>query len=369
MKAPHWLTGLEFIGKKKLSDVSHLRLVRAIEATPPRPMTPPPSSTSSSSASLSSSSESGVVTPYYDMWTQYNNRLSLDEQHDQLVHSMGGRTTDNYSRPLHALTKEHGVRYKLSVDRTAIALGTTVGLEVVLQPTQVRTTVRSIFLGIEEKRTYKMNIPGRHSVLSASPAETRKRSESNKTTLKWAHGYPIPPKDGISMNFGDFPGIDAVGSTDSKKNITHLGQQYSHDISDCKTLRQLDQPFYRQQQQQHQHQQNDDTTTNSATSALGKHSMTASILSAINPSSSAAASTSKKSTDNSTTTNGGLMDLKLLNHDIELGEYFEGQFVLPVPPCNGNVTSFYVSRQYQNSALVTNGGGIGTRMVICSKSV
>jgi hypothetical protein len=68
--------------------------------------------------------------------------------------------------------------------------------------------------------------------------------------------------------------------------------------------------------------------------------MGTSIFSAIKPLSSA---TEKTINNSSTTTvasaaaavNGGLMDLKLLDHAIELGEYFEGRFVLPVPPCDG----------------------------------
>jgi hypothetical protein len=342
--------------KKKLSDVSHLRLVRAIEATPPRPMTPPstPSSDSSimaPSSSSSISSDNRVVPYHHDLWSQYNNRLSLDEQHDQLVHSMGGRTTDNYTRPLDEMDKEKGVRYKLSVDRTAVALGTSVGLEVVLQPTRVRTKIRSIYLGIEEKRSYKMNIPGRHSsALSDSPAETRRHTESNKMKLKWAYAYPIPPgENGMSLNcyeaMKDLPlGEGVVGSTDNKKNITLLGQQYSHDINDCNILRQLDQPFQRRRQQQ----DDEDATTGTVTSTASpspsqdKRYIAASILSAIRPSSSAVPSTRpEKKTRKSpsllspSSPNTGLVDLKLLDHAIELGEYFEGRFVLPVPPCEG----------------------------------
>lgn len=338
--------------RKKLSDVSHLRLVRAIEATPPRPMTPPstPNSENSISSSASSiSSDNRVVSYHHDLWSQYNNRLSLDEQHDQLVHSMGGRTTDNYARPLDDMDKEKGVRYKLSVDRTAVALGTSVGLEVVLQPTRVRTKIRSICLGIEEKRSYKMNIPGRHSSsLSDSPAETRRHTESNKMKLKWAYAYPIPPgENGMSLNcyeaMKDLPlGEGVVGSTDNKKNITLLGQQYSHDINDCNVLRQLDQPFRRRQPQD-----DEDITTGTAAAAASpspsqdKRYIATSILSAIRSSSMASSSSPEKKTRKSpslispSSPNAGLVDLKLLDHAIELGEYFEGRFVLPVPPCNG----------------------------------
>ncbi|KAI8344650.1 hypothetical protein BC941DRAFT_366144 [Chlamydoabsidia padenii] len=300
------------VTKKKLTDVSHLRLVRAIEATPPRPMTPPPSSPTETSFP-SGTDNNRVVIPYQqDLWALYNNRLSLDEQHDQLVHSMGGRTTDNYSRPLDEMDKERGVRFKLSVDRTAVALGTSVGLEVVLQPTRVRTKIRSIYLCLEERRSYKMNIPGRHSSLSDSPAETRRHTETNKMKLKWAYAYPIPPGEGV------------VGSTDNKKNITLLGHQYSHDIRECFILRELDQPFYERQQQPQQPQQQD--------GSQDKRYAATSILSAIKPS---LATTGSEKKSSSSSPNAGLLDLKLLDHAIELGEYFEGRFVLPVPPCHG----------------------------------
>ncbi|ORZ19594.1 hypothetical protein BCR42DRAFT_481642 [Absidia repens] len=344
------------MSKKKLTDISYLRLVRAIEATPARVMTPPLSASSSSASGASTRGNNNInnsmdVAPYNTLWSQYNNRLSLDEQHDRLMHSLGGRTTDNFSRSLNALTKEHGVRYKLSVDRTAIALGTSVGLEVVLQPTQVRTKVRSIYLSIDEKRTYKMKIPGHHS-LSNAPAETRKNVESSKMLLKWAYGYPIPPEDddlGLDLDFGySSTSLSSSSSSscdddskDAKKNFTRLGQQYSHNIKHCKTLRQLDQPFLRrpcerspsQQQQHNQH---------SSSTLLGKNdTATASIsaLSAMKPSTTPVPELldddGLSSTSTSTGTKDHLLNLKFLDYPINLGEYFEGRFVLPVPPCNG----------------------------------
>ncbi|CAO3596922.1 unnamed protein product [Absidia cylindrospora] len=332
------------MSKKKLTDISYLRLVRAIEATPPRAMTPPPSA-----GTRGNNNDSMELAPYNNLWSQYNNRLSLDEQHDRLAHSLGGRTTDNFSRCLDALTKEHGVRYKLSVDRTAIALGTSVGLEVVLQPTQVRTKVRSIYLSIDEKRTFKMKIPGHHS-LSNAPAETRKNIESSKMLLKWAYGYPIPPEDddlGLDLEVGHSSTSSSVSSStsschddskDGKKNITHLGQQYSHNIKHCKTLRQLDQPFSRRRQQQQQQPQQQHDRPSSST-LLGKNdTATASIsaLSAMKPSTTPMSELMEDDGSPSTSTpKDNLLNLKFLDYPIELGDYFEGRFVLPVPPCNG----------------------------------
>lgn len=327
------------MGKKKLVDVSYLRLVRAIEATPAHALPPSPS-TSTASSTISAGSDSHTVDvnragptvePLTDLWSQYNNRLSLDEQHDRLVHSMGGRTTDNFSRPMDTLTKEHGVRYRLSVDRTAIALGTSVGLEVVLQPTQVRTKVRSIYLMIEEKQTFKMKIPGHHS-LSNAPAETRKHTETQKMMLKWAYGYPIPPEEELAMGYGDQretqqEGCQVSPLVDVKENVTQLGKLYSHDVRHCKSLQQLDQSYSGRQQPQQ------------SSTLLGKTDFATSSISALSamkpsnivpnasdfPSSSSSSSSSPKDK---------LLNLKLLDHPIELCEYFEGRFVLPVPPCN-----------------------------------
>jgi hypothetical protein len=325
--------------KKKLVDVSYLRLVRAIEATPAHALTPSPStSTGSSTNSAGTDSHTvGVdntrqtVEPFTDLWSQYNNRLSLDEQHDRLAYSMGGRTTDNFSQPLDTLTKEHGVRYRLSVDRTAIALGTNVGLEVVLQPTQARTKIRSIYLMIEEKRTFKMKIPGHHS-LSNAPAETRKHSETQKMMLKWAYGFPIPPEDELAMGYGDRCEAQQEDNqvsplVDVTKNVTQLGKQYSHDIRHCKTLSQLDQSFSGRQQPQQR------------STLLGKTDFVTSsisILSAMKPSNIVPnASDFPSSSSSSSPPKDKLLNLKVLDHPIELCEYFEGRFVLPVPPCNG----------------------------------
>ncbi|KAI8332569.1 hypothetical protein BC941DRAFT_455430 [Chlamydoabsidia padenii] len=328
------------MGKNKLVDVSYLRLVRAIEATPTHALTPSPTSSHSSGSYSDTANDNNTtmtVTPFTDLWSQYNNRLSLDEQHDRLAYSMGGRTTDNFAQPLNTLTKEHGVRYRLSVDRTAIALGTSVGLEVVLQPTQVRTKVRSIYLMIEEKQTFKMKIPGHHS-LSNAPAETRKHTETQKMLLKWAYGFPIPPEDEMAL---DNNAQVNQGPEDLKNtSTTQLGQLYSHDIKHCKTLRQLDQPFVGRQQQLQQQQQREYQQKHST--LLGKNDLVTSsisMLSAMKPSNTTPdlVESSSSSSSSSTTTQAKdkLLNLKLLDHPIELGEYFEGRFVLPVPPCNG----------------------------------
>ncbi|CAO3611523.1 unnamed protein product [Cunninghamella blakesleeana] len=241
------------VSKRKLMDVSYLRLVRAIEGTPPAPafILPSSSSTLSSSATsllsaVSVSPSSPSSHPYQDLWSQYNGRLSIDEQHEQLVYSFGGRTADNLSKPLNDLTKEKGVRYKLNVDRTAIALGTSVGLEVILQPTQKKTKLKSVYLTIEESRHYKMKIPRQQN--RDRSFETRECIEKKKMLLKWAYAYPIPIDEEIERN-GCFKypydGLQMVGET--KKNQTILGSAYSHQISHCKTLSQLDQPFSIQQ--------------------------------------------------------------------------------------------------------------------------
>ncbi|KAI8092809.1 uncharacterized protein BX664DRAFT_294128 [Halteromyces radiatus] len=296
------------IGKKKLVDVSHLRLVRAIEGT--RSISQLDSSPlgSSSVNENSNNNNTNQVVPYTDLWTQYNNRLSLDEQHDQLIHSLGGRTTDNYTRPLDSLIKEHGVRYKLSVDRTAIALGTSVGIEVVLQPTQKMTKVRSIYLSIEEKRKYKMNIPGRHS-FSDSPAESRHHSEVGKMVLKWAYGYPVPSDDEPYPDYYDEDHLIANSVTSILSSSSSSSRSSVSSMS---------------------------STEQRKSTLLGKNDVATSSISAISAmKASSSTSETQTTTDLTSSPKGGLLNLKLLDHPIELGEYFEGRFVLPVPSCGG----------------------------------
>ncbi|CAO3633554.1 unnamed protein product [Cunninghamella echinulata] len=360
------------VSKKKMTDVSYLRLVRAIEGTPaapafilPNPSSSSPSSSSSSSpsstsslSSLTESSES-LTSPslpetpviennnsYQDLWSQYNNRLSIDEQHVQLVHSFGGRTADNLSKPLHELTKEKGVRYKLSVDRTAIALGTSVGLEVVLQPTQKKVKIRSIYMTIEESRKYQMKIPRqRHK---GHPFETRSHTEAKKMLLKWAYAYPIPVDD---CGYCYTKGLKIVGET--KKNKTILGDAYSHGVQHCHILRQLEQPPHIQQNlrlpSSSSYTSTTATTTTTTTTSnsnnsdnrrstvLGKNDFSTTIISNLTalqtpPSSTTAAIDDKIST---TASDEKLLNLKVLDHTVELGDYFDGRFVLPVPPCGG----------------------------------
>ncbi|KAI9299877.1 hypothetical protein BJ944DRAFT_244741 [Cunninghamella echinulata] len=347
------------VSKKKMTDVSYLRLVRAIEGTPAAPafILPTSSSPSSSALSLSSLTESSESlsspslpeTPpiennnsYQDLWSQYNNRLSIDEQHVQLVHSFGGRTADNLSKPLHELTKEKGVRYKLSVDRTAIALGTSVGLEVVLQPTQKKVKIKSIYMTIEESRKYQMKIPRQRN--KGHPFETRRHTEAKKMLLKWAYAYPIPVDD---CGYCYTKGLKIVGET--KKNKTVLGDAYSHGIQHCHTLRQLEQPPHIQQKLRlpssspsssytSTTSSNNNNNSNRRSTVLGKHDISTTIISNLTalqtpPSPTATAVMDDKVSNPAS--DEKLLNLKVLDHTVELGDYFDGRFVLPVPPCGG----------------------------------
>ncbi|ORX57566.1 hypothetical protein DM01DRAFT_1334171, partial [Hesseltinella vesiculosa] len=286
------------ITKRKLVDISHLRLVRAINASASLPPSAPPSTAPSLSAlslTSTSSSSSSTHTPF-DLWAQYNNRFSLDEQHDQLVQQcLGGRVCDNFSRPLHMLTQEHGVRYRLAVDRTAIALGTSLGLELVLQPTQHVTKIRSVYVTLEETRKYNIAMPRKDGF--ESPHRHR-ANERNKTLLKWAYAYPVIPYTIRDTSAYDSL-ADMTGTYDAKKNKTTLGDDYLHNVEECKLLSSLEQPF----DQPHRRLTHQPPPPSLDPLALP------------NPMPYPPASE--------------------LDHAIPLGEYFDGYFVVPVPPCGG----------------------------------
>ncbi|KAI8067111.1 hypothetical protein BC940DRAFT_301327 [Gongronella butleri] len=332
------------VSRKKLVDVSHLRLVRAVNSSSSLPPSAPPTATSSSAASVmsstrssiflpadapseSSSSSSPPTSPIRDLWAQYNDRATMDEQHDRLIYqSMGGRVCDNFNRPLTDLVREKGVRYRLTVDRTAIALGTSLGLEVILQPTQKETRIRSIYVTLSEHRKYNIALPSKDGM-----GERCQTTEKNKTLLKWAYAYPILPTCLDPDYDKELP--DMAGSYDAKKNITHLGNDYQHNIDQCKTLWDLDQPFSAlsndiDQQENQQHAQLPGKDASFSDGMVTK-------IRSMAPRRRRDAKGTMAPNGDALHTKDNLLNIKQLDHAIPLGKFFKGYFVLPVPPCGG----------------------------------
>ncbi|KAG1142519.1 hypothetical protein G6F37_008188 [Rhizopus arrhizus] len=229
----------------------------------------------------------------------------LDEQHDQLSFSLAGRTTSNFSNPIDSLHKVHGIRYKISVDRTAIVLGTSVGIEVMVEPTFCDTNVRSILLKITENRSYEMKIPADHSWNTQSP-ETRKSQEGAKMVLKWAYGYQTKSEGNLHED------EDKSSTTKPEYVACNFVHQRSEDDS---TMAYFDPPS--------PGDPNSKLFLNRKDSCKQTEDPKVHL-----------ASESEASSSSSSLADQKLINLKELNQPIKLGEYFGGRFVMPVPDCD-----------------------------------
>ncbi|KAJ8661512.1 hypothetical protein O0I10_002778 [Lichtheimia ornata] len=347
-----WLDWTRFGKRQKLVATADLRLVRAIEPIPSLapPTTSTPSNTNNDDAQSSSQADNqqqqqqpsiqapdqattvgahrrtsldryyaidqddGQIHPSY--YGQFHLGLALDEQHDRLAYSMAGRTVDNWNLP--ASTLEYGLRYRLSIDRTAIAIGTSVGVEVLLEPLTDDIKIRSIVTRISETRDYTMKVPGDYYGKQGQP-ETRKHTEAVAMVLKWAYGYPTEHDE--SSSGSSIQSLD-VGKKQHQQrpNTTTLSRRYRH----------------------HRHHWSDDlynaNSTTSAAAAAAPGGATNRDTSKGLPDDpqhqgggNNAYTTSEEETDDPK--QGELLNLKLLDEPVRVGEYFEGRFVMPVPTC------------------------------------
>ncbi|CAO3701330.1 unnamed protein product [Rhizopus stolonifer] len=214
----HWMEKAYRVSqKKKYVHQTPLRIVRPVQSF---------ISQQEHDDSISSSSE--PTTPILP-W----NRTSLhgfDEQHDQLSCSLAGRTTSNNTL---------GVRYKLSVDRTAIVMGTSVGIEVMVEPTENETKIKSILLNVTERRAYAMKIPADHS-WNTYPPETRNFHESVKMVLKWA--YPTTNNNNKNPSFDSNPQTKfALPQQEISKMIKTTVFEKEKNVCEMVNLKEIDQ--------------------------------------------------------------------------------------------------------------------------------
>ncbi|KAG0183367.1 hypothetical protein DFQ28_008859 [Apophysomyces sp. BC1034] len=242
---------LRSVNKRKLTATAHLRLIHAI-----------PSTVTAGDLDL-------LRQDPWDLHSQgpAQYRLSLDEQHDRLAISLAGRSADNLDNS--NTEKTHGVRYRLNVDRTAIALGTRVGVDVMIEPTLSQAKIRSIKLVIAETVDYRMKVPGDHGV----EGETRRTSEAAHMILKWAYGDP--------------------GKSPTTKSYIH--QRRSSDPYICSGYSKIDPPF-----------QLYDLGAGKESAAEEQHG-------------------------------GQLINLKELDQSVNVGDYFGGRFLMPVPNCSNSL--------------------------------
>lgn len=246
---------------------------------------------------------------------------TLDEQHDQLAFSLAGRTVGNFNQPTHMLEETQGIRYKLAVDRTAIAIGTSIGIELMIEPTFADAVIKSAVLKISENRKYALTLPSDQAYSSATETETKRYNEGARMVMKWAFGYEVENDDGELM--------------EEKKNKTRLiskpGDKYVRQRS-CSSQflayfdpPQLGDPNYK--------------------FFLGQHPDTKPAVyydEDIKENEHAAASSSSAPATLPFNTASGagnhdIMNLKGLNQQVKLGEYFGGRFVMPMPDCDGTL--------------------------------
>ncbi|KAI8884033.1 hypothetical protein K501DRAFT_248590 [Backusella circina FSU 941] len=243
----------------------------------------------------------------FDPWDMYllsENRGTLDEQHDLLAYSLAGRSADNYDSSVDEMNKVHGIRYKIGVDRTAIVLGTSVGIEFLVEPTAYDARIQSIKLDILEDREYRMKVP-----MHNSSEDVRYFNEGVNMVLKWAFGYPVEATKNLSEN----------GKKNLKKKgkLTDSSSRYVHP---CSINREHISRFDARNPTVQTQKATISFDTNRASTSETKKALEA-----------------DEQGDQSDLAQGSLyspINLKSLDLNVKVGEYFGGRFVMPVPDCS-----------------------------------
>lgn len=292
----HWFALGRIAKKSKLTATAGLRLVRAIDSAASIPSTDVQlyerSTIPQQQQRQSTDSDAYIAS---ELFPQEYTGLSLDEQYDRLAYSLAGRSVDNYRRPTHAVS--HGIRYRLGIDRTAVAIGASLGIEISLEPQYRDVKIRSILTKITEDRRYIMKIPGDYAQSRGKP-ETRTHTETVAMILKWAYGYPVDNQEipGCSSKLlskkyrkSKKAGASTTTTFDEESSLTE--EPTSKEKQALKEL--LNSSNYTASQQDRQQQQqlpNDEFSSK-------------------------------------------LQNLKELDQPIQVSECFDGRFVLPMPTC------------------------------------
>ncbi|KAI8645025.1 hypothetical protein BD408DRAFT_412513 [Parasitella parasitica] len=327
----HWVDWARrnTIFKKKYTACSPLRIVRAMEsivsnglpavtttaATAAAATTGTISAvTSNTNTPLSSSNaepteESEAETasiPISQRSVQPWNRRGLDayqgtydEQHDQLASSFAGRASGNLNQPIHTLSGVEGIRYKISVDRTAIALGTSIGVELMIEPVYTDAVIKSVLLKVAETRRYAMKVPAGHTWDSNTP-ETKKMNEAVTLVLKWADGYQFEDEEDESR----------VHKQSKSSSSNKKGERYLHQrVQNSQYLAYFDPPLPGCPEGK----QFLNSTFDKKKKFVGEM---------------------QEHEASSSTADRDMVNLKELNQPIKVGEYFGGRFVVPMPDCS-----------------------------------
>ncbi|KAI9022906.1 hypothetical protein CLU79DRAFT_751227 [Phycomyces nitens] len=303
------------MNKKSIVTTNRIRLIRATESIPlPVQNTQDEEQQDSDTDNqLTTSSpieqQTGTHTqtnPWDQTSPTHRHVISLDEQIDRLAFSLAGRTVDNFSLSPYVLNDHQGIRFRTSIDRTVIVLGTSVGVEVHLQPTIFPAKIQSIVLSITETRKYKLKIPADPS--HGFKAETRRATEINRMLLKWAYCYP--PK---CQSLGtDNPREEQAQDTTETKG--YLGDKFNQKVTSVYTDQSSNITFSH-------NTNNNKLNSDSCISGLsvGENSPGGNAYSLIPP---------------SNINKSKLVNLKDLNHPVDVGEAFDGRFELAVPSCS-----------------------------------
>lgn len=244
--------------KSKYTAVAPMRIVRAMESIlktntnliEPEPIaSPSPTDQNnrlSTYSNVSALSASPLNRRSLDLCA-----INLDEQHDSLAFSLAGRSLGNLAQPIQRLAPYEGIRYKIGIDRTAIALGTSIGVEVMVEPTFKDAVVKSIALKVSESRKYSLKSPSGHTLSSI---------EQRKIVLKWAYDYFAkedetgilkrhirPSKSRFSSsNNTECPGSKQPEVSESLKHVDFYESEFSadcdHGSRELVNLKELNQP-------------------------------------------------------------------------------------------------------------------------------
>ncbi|KAI9482678.1 MAG: hypothetical protein EXX96DRAFT_605803 [Benjaminiella poitrasii] len=294
----NWIEKARNSNKKKYVACQALRIVRALESSISDSHTS--ATPSVVQTSTISQSDNTITTQQWLPWANDHNldnyyQVTYDEQHDQLAFSLAGRTTGNLSQPLNVLDGVQGIRFKMSVDRTAIAIGTSVGIELMIEPTVADAVVKSIVIKISETCKYNIKIPSRYCAASETPL-IKSATEGKKMILKWAYGYGLSDnkdkyiyvRDDASSSSLAYFDPPSPGAPGSKVFLPNMNQ-----------------------------------TVNSNSSSTFHASTTTAIF-----------SPSLSVSDKQSQHGNKMVNLKELKQKIHVGEILAGRFVLPVPDCS-----------------------------------
>ncbi|KAL9547958.1 hypothetical protein MBANPS3_005908 [Mucor bainieri] len=306
--------------KKKYTACSPLRIVRAMESIVSNGLPTSNTNTPSLSAASQLSEEEQqeqpeaetITTPTTQQDVLPWNRRGLDayqgtydEQHDQLAFSFAGRSSGNLNQPIHTLNGVQGIRYKIGVDRTAIALGTSIGVELMIEPVCEDAVIKSVLLKVSESRRYAMKVPAGHTWDTNAP-ETKRTNECATMVLKWAYGYKVEDEEDESR---------VHKQTKSSTSTAKKGERYLRQrVENSQYLAYFDPPR--------------------PGCPEGKQFLNSTFDRTKKCFADSGMMNTQEHESSSSVADRDMLNLKELNQPVKVGEYFGGRFVVPVPDCS-----------------------------------